>query len=389
VKKLAVTGAFVLILGRVAAGAAFVGPAVDPGRVHAWSPQYMDGASPQTLAQALSAARSFDVIVALERVYQPYVSQMKAANPSLQLFAYEKGMFVYAGNLPESAYSHDASGRRVRGVEFAGTYLLNPLSSDALSYQVAQAKQGLKTSGYDGVFLDTLGLAALNPTFVSSMPVDPRTGHAWTAVAWMAATAAMAGKTATAVGKPVVGNGLRDGKNYFDPSVLTRQLLRGLDGGMAEAWLRGAKNPIGSYPSEAVWKENVDMLADAGALGGSVLAVTKVWTNGSQAQKDAWYAFALASFLLGSDGHSYLSFSYAPGDATVAYPWNAVDLGKPSAPYSKSSNVYQRSFAGGRVLVNPTATTYTVKLGKTFHTLDGRAVNSVTLGADAAVVLTT
>jgi hypothetical protein len=314
---------------------------------------------------------------------------MKAANPSLQLFAYEKGMFVYSGKLPESAYSHDASGRRVRGAKFAGTYLLDPLSPDALSYQVAQAKQGLKTSGYDGVFLDTLGLAALNPTFVSTMPVDPRTGRTWKAVDWMAATAAMAGKTAAAIGKPVVGNGLRDGKNYFDPSVLTRQLLRGLDGGMAEAWLRGATNPIGAYPREAVWKQNVDMLADASTLGGSVLAVTKVWTNGSQAQKDAWYAFALASFLLGSDGHSYLSFSYAPGDATVVYPWNAVDLGKPSGPYSKSANVYQRSFAGGRVLVNPTGASYTVKLGGTFHTLDGKAVTTVSLGADTGVILTT
>jgi hypothetical protein len=389
VKRIFVTGVLVVLLC-AATAAASVGPTVSAGRVHMWSPQFMNGAKQITAAEAVSNARAFDVIAGLEKVYRPYVSQMKAANPKLDLFLYQKGMFVYNASLAESAYSHDAQGRRITGVHYPGTYLLHPLSPKALAYEIDEAKQGLASSGFDGIFLDTLGPAALNPTFVSALPINPGTGKVWAVGDWVKATAGLAGQLAAAIGKPVIGNGLRDGRNYFDPDTATRELLRtGMAGGMAEAWLRGAKNPIDSYPRESVWQQNVDMLADAGSLGCSVLAVTKVWTTATKAQKDAWYEFALASFLLGSDGHSYLSFSYAPGDATVEYPWSNLSLGSPSGRYAKVNNVYQRSFSGGRVLVNPTTTTYTVKLGGTFHTLDGAAVTSITLEANGAEILTT
>ena len=76
-------------------------------------------------------------------------------------------------------------------------------------------------------------------------------------------------------------------------------------------------------------------------------------------------------------------------DATVVYPWSALNLGSPSGRYAKVNNVYQRSFSSGRVLVNPTPSTFTVKLGGTFHTLDGAVVTSVTLKANSAEILTT
>jgi len=349
----------------------------------------MDHTGSVTQAEAVSAAKTFDVIVALRNAYPQYLSQMKAANPNLTLLVYAKGMFVYDTSLPESAYSHDANGRRIRSQQF-GTYLLNPNSAAALSYQTSLARHMLSSSGYDGVFLDTLGVAAINPGFVTSQPINPATGRVWTGADWMAATSAMAGKTAAAIGKPVLGNGLRDGTSYYDPTVLSRQLTRtGLDAGMAEAWVRGGANPITNYPSEAVWRQNVDMLADAGNAGCSVMPITKVWTSGTQAQKDAWYEFVLATYLLGNDGHSYVSFSYDQGDATAHLKWNDLNLGTPAGPYAKLKNVYQRFFSGGLVLVNPTPNTYTVSLGGTYRTLSGAAVTSIKLTPNSAEILTT
>jgi len=256
---------------------------------------------------------------------------------------------------------------------------------------VKRATELLAASGYDGVFLDTLGPAALNPSFVLTLPVDPATGLVWTVGDWVTATAGLAGTIAAAVGKPVIGNGLRDGPNYFKPGASTRVLLQtGMVGAMAEAWLRGAMNPITKYPKEADWKLNVDALADAGALGGSFLAVTKVWTDGTQEEKDAWYRFAVASYLLGNDGRAYLAFSYAQGDATVDRPWSHLDLGVPTSAfgaYAKVDGVYQRRFSAGRVLVNPTTSTFTVVLGATYHTLDGTPVTTVTLGPEGAAIL--
>jgi hypothetical protein len=364
-----------------------VGIGGSAGSVRPWSVQYMNGSLPVTLDQALATARSFDTIAALPKVYKTYVSQMKAANPNLQLFVYSKGPFTYDTTLPEAAYSHDVNGSRIQGAQYS-TWLLDPVSPLAIAAQAAAASKLLTSSGYDGVFLDTLGVAALNcPQFVKALPINPATGLVWTAPDWINATAAMAGQIAAQIGKPVIGNGLRDGKNYFDPG--TRQLLRtGLRGAMAEAWLRGAMNPVTAYPKELIWKQNIDAVIDAGANGASFLAVTKVWTTGTQAEKDAWYKYTLASFLLANDGNAYLSFSYDNGDATVDYPWNHLDLGAPTGAYAKVDNVYQRSFAAGRVLVNPTKYTYTVQLGATYHTLAGAAVTSVTLAPNASEILT-
>jgi hypothetical protein len=158
---------------------------------------------------------------------------------------------------------------------------------------------------------------------------------------------------------------------------------------MAEGWLRGATDPITAYPSEAHWKQDVDALPDAGAQGKSFLGVTKVWTTGTQAQKRAWFVFALASFLLGNDGSSYMTFSYTPGDLTVDRAWYHLVLGNPVGSYAKVNGVYQRDFAAGRVLVNPTPSTFTIALGGTYYTLSGVAVTSVKLGPDSASILTT
>jgi hypothetical protein len=371
---------------------AVIGPGGSPGTVRPWSVQYMDGAGAVTLAQAVAAAKTFGVIVAHPKVYKPYLGAMKAANPDLQLFVYQKGIFTYDADLPEDAYSHDVDGKRVEGIRFPGTFMMNPASPHVLAYQVNRSRNLLETSGYDGVFLDTLGPGPLSLDYVSSLPVNPATNELWTPRDWVGATSKLAAGVVTAIGKPVLGNGLRDGPSYWDPNIDTRRLLQtGMSGGMAEGWLRIATDPIGAYPSEAIWKQSVDAVVDAGALGASFCSVTKVWANGSQAQKDAWYKFALASFLLANDGTAYFSFSYTRGDATVDYPWNHLSLGAPTSAfgaYAKVDGVYQRRFSAGRVLVNPTTGTFTVALGATYYTIDGAPVTSVTLTPESAEILT-
>jgi hypothetical protein len=382
--------AFLLVAVLTAGASAQIGPGSLSGVAHSWAVQYMNGAETVSVDQAVAAAKEFDVIAALPKVYRSFVGQMKAANPKVLLFAYMKGVFTYDTNMPEAAYSHDVGGNRIHGLKWPGTWLLDPTSSVTVTKQIDNAQQVLAQSGYDGVFLDTLGPAALNPTFVSSLPVNPTTGQVWTVGGWVKATARLAGKIAASLGAPVMGNGLRDGPNYFKPDAPTSVLLKtGMGGAMAEAWLRGATSPIDAYPKEVKWKQNVDAIVDAGANGGSFFAVTKIWTNGTQAQKDAWYKFTVASFLLGNDGKAYLTVSYKEGDATVARPLDNLDLGTHINSYDKVDGVYQRTFTGGRVLVNPTDNTYTVPLGGIYFTLDGMAVTSVTMRPQSAEILKT
>jgi hypothetical protein len=380
-------GALVALLGQVTVAAAAIGPLSHAGATRPWSAEYMNGPAPVGLAQALADARDFNVAAAHSTAYAPYVKAMKLANPNLKLFVYMKGVLTTDTSFEEDMYAHDANGKRIQGVQYPGTWLLDPTSPRTLKRQLKRAQRLLDESGYDGVFLDTMGTAPLGSDYVTSPPVNPVTGKLWTQTDWIAATSALAGKLAAAIGEPVIGNGLRDGQAYFSPG--TEQLLRtGLTGAMAEGWLRGADSPITTYPDEATWKLNVDAVVDAGAHGGSFLAVTKLWEPGTQAQKDAWYTFAVASFLLANDGQSFQSVTYLPGDASVKRPLDGLDLGTPTGAYAKVDNVYQRGFSGGRVLVNPGTTTTTVQLDHTYHALDGSAVTSVTLAPHSAAILT-
>ena len=51
-------------------------------------------------------------------------------------------------------------------------------------------------------------------------------GEVWTVGGWVGATAALAGKIAAGVGEPVMGNGLRNGPNYFGKGATTSRLLQ-------------------------------------------------------------------------------------------------------------------------------------------------------------------
>jgi hypothetical protein len=376
-------GAIVIATGSASASGSGVGAAMGAGHVRPWATEYMDGGAQLSEAKALADAKNFDAISAHEKAYRPWVAEMKAANPNLQLFVYMNGTFTYQADLPESLYSHDAAGNRIRAQGWSWTYLLNPANPAAVSYDQQRAKSLLSYSGYDGLFLDVLGPAPLHPDYVTSLPVNSATGQVWTTPDWLAATRALASQVRTSIGKPMVGNGLVMGASYFASDTPTSQLFgSGMEGGMPEAWMRGAWQRADSWRNEATWKKDVDMLVDAGSRGNSVLTITKVWATATQAQKDQWYEFSLASFLLGNDGHSYFGFSSsAPGGTTADHPQVHTDLGSPLGAYAKVAGVYQREFSAGKVLVNPTTSTYTVSLGGLFFDENGQAVTSITLPA--------
>jgi hypothetical protein len=374
-------GVTFVAVGSAGASATGVGTTTPAGTVRGWATQYMDGGGQVSEAKALADAANFDAISAHENAYRPWVGEMRAANPNLQLFVYMNGTFTYRGDLPEAVYSHDASGRRIRAKGWSWTYLLNPASAAAVAYDQQRAKDLVAYSGYDGLFLDVLGPAPLDANYVTSLPVNPATRQVWTKTAWLATTTSLANQVRSSLGAPVVGNGLVMGASYFNADTPTSQLLSsGMEGGMPEAWMRSAWQGGDTWRSEAAWKNDVDMLADAGNRGESVLTITKVWSYATQAQKDQWYSFALASFLLGNDGHSYFGFSgTAPGGTTVDHAQSHISLGDPLAGYTYTGGVYQRDFTAGKVLVNPTKTAVTVTLGGVYFDEHGQVVTSLTV----------
>jgi hypothetical protein len=361
------------------------------GRVRPWAQQFMGAAGVPTQSEAVADAKNFMMIFAHPKAYKSYVAAMKQANPKLLLVVYMNTTTTYRTDLPESAYAHDANGRRITPLLWTDTYLMEPSSPYMRAFKKSEATQRLAESGYDGLFLDAAGTAALKTNYVSSPPVNPATGKLYTPAEWLAAVGAVVdGVKSVVLPRPIMMNSLKDGRAYFDPvNPRSDTLGPGITGSEAETWLRESEAAITSYPSESTWKQNVDMIRDAEAKGYAVLQCTKVWTNATVAQKDAWYKYALASWLLGNQGRSFFFFTYKNGDSTIDRALAHLDLGTPSGAYTKANGVYQRTFSAGKVLVNPTSSTATVPLGATYKKLNGTTATSATLRPNTAEILKT
>ena len=105
------------------------------------------------------------------------------------------------------------------------------------------------------------------------------------------------------------------------------------------------------------------------------------------------HRYALASFLLGTNGTQYFYFSPNGNDDGVNAPDTPddhVNPGMPLGPYTaQPSGAYVRSFSAGYAAVNPGSATVTVNLPGTYVDLDGRTVQQATLPPHTGMVFTT
>jgi hypothetical protein len=271
-----------------------------------------------------------------------------------------------------------------------GNYLMNPSSEGWIGNRIAVARDYIAFSGYDGVLMDVMGSAPIDEDYSSGVPINPATGEPWNKAEWLAATSNLAARVKTAVTPKIVFvNGLGSGPRYSNATARSSQLLNGIDGGHAEAFLRNANEPITRYPTAKNWLKEIEMLTDATARGKSVLTLTKVWAEGTQAEKDAWHRYALASFLMGASEQTYFTFQYArDDDPTLTRPIWSTNVGSPLGNYAALANgAYRRDFANGISLVNPTTAPVTVSLGGIYRTLDGAIVTTMTLAPNQGDVL--
>jgi hypothetical protein len=293
-------------------------------------------------------------------------------------------------NYPSDWFARNATGGLIQDNMY-GNYLMDPTSAGWTAHQVAACQQLIASSGYDGCFLDNVGPAPVKPpfTYTTTPPFNAATGATWTVADWMSAMTTFAASIQTALGThPVVGNSLGGGDDYFTYGTST--LLSGIAGAQAEGFLRTGRSALTPYPTPFIWKENVDMVADAGARGKTLLVVTKTWNTGTTEQKDAWHLFSLASFLLGTDGTAKYFFTEDLATPVVdPNPmWNP-NVGRPLAPYKaiKGGLVYVRTFTRAKVWVNPSSTPVTINLPKPMTTLAGDVVTSINLAPDTAQIV--
>jgi hypothetical protein len=379
------------------ANAAGTSAATTSSHIPVWAADFMAGVVTVTRERAVRQARHFDMIVALKGTYAKYVDDMRAANPDLTLLVYLNGVMAQANEsskYPDGWYATDAQGNRIKSLGF-GNFLMKPNHPGWVADVADRCTSFLKESGYDGCFLDVLGTAPLNSWYVTSPPINPRTGARWTEGAWLAATGHISQATRAAAGKaPVYGNGLSDGSRYF-AQVPSSTLLKSLDGGMAESFVRDATSPVQDFRHHDAWAADVRMLVDAAQRDADTLSITKVWTTATARQRTAIQRFALGTFLLGYEpGHG--SFSFRDDHGLTRYrPIWSVNLGDPIGAAHRVGAAFVRHFENGVVVVNPTAVRVNVGLGSQGRTTFGRAFggrarfdSNVSVRAHSASILT-
>ena len=394
VRRVITLAVFFLLIGPQWAMAAQSGSLAFPRShegIRNWTPENMGSDHSYSRSEAVTHARRFDVIAALRGSYRGYVADMRAANPDLVLLAYLNATFAkrnQGSTYADHLYLRDAQGNKVRSRGY-GNYLMDPTKTWWINDRASLCRNLLSTTGYQGCYADMLGTAPLEPGYLTALPIDPRTGRLWTKRDWLTATSNLAASIKS-VNSPkiVAGNGLGSGPRYFASGEPTEILLNGTDGAGAEAWLRSVNQGITKFRSESEWREDVNMLADASSRGDSVLALTKVWVNGTTTQKDAWHKFALASFLLGDNGTNYFHFSYSASNSPMSdHPWWHVNIGSPAGAYTTVNGVYVRVYSGGKVVVNPSGTTRSISLGGAYVDLSGDRRSSITLAPHTGEVL--
>jgi hypothetical protein len=364
------------------------------GAINPWATQVENARSnfvPVAPHQALLDALHFNYIIAHPIAYQGLVAAMKQVNPRLALLAYLSGTFAQftAGtSYPPSWYEYDANGNKV--TNGYGNYLMNPTTPGWIQDRVATCQAFLAQSGYDGCYLDTLGLVSLGGHFDSGAPINPSTKQIWQPADWIAATATLAGQVRAAMSPVTVfGNGLSGGPTFYSTTSSSKPLIDAMSGGVAEAWLRGSVVPITAFPSQAAWLQNVQMIGAVEAEQKPLLTLTKVHVPGTQAQLAQWGQYALASFLLGTGGLS--AFTWSPGptvDRMSDYPLYHLALGAPTGTYTSGGGIFQRAFIDGYVVVNPTANIVAVTLPKPYYGTDGHRVTSVSMGSESGAIFT-
>jgi hypothetical protein len=322
------------------------------------------------------------------------VPQLKAINPNLKILLYQSplhtrandpsymltatGCTAYADDIANhpSWILHDQNGNLVNSQGQTQEYLMdvgNPAYQQACA---ANAAAAAKRYGFDGIFFDAITgnvEDSMNPGITT--PEYP-TGSSW--VAAMTSLVSYLGPAMRAQGLLSIGN-----VALAPSTAVWEQWVGQLDGVEEESWTDAGYGLAQQIPW---WSQKLAEASWAAANG-------KYEILHSYQPGEAANTYGLAAMLLATNGRA--SYSTSNTDYTSDENWfpeydTAQQLGAPAGPYTVLSNgVYERVFAKGIVLVNPTGNSIpTFSLGGGSYSGSGLGgVQSVSLGATSGLIL--
>jgi hypothetical protein len=270
--------------------------------------------------------------------------------------------------LPSEVFAKDSAGSVIKARSWQN-WIVVPDNPKWLEHIAAETRR-LMDSDFDGLFVDSMGTAPVEGSYLLAKAINPNTGKLYGKADWLAAELKMmkAIKEAMPRGKLLTLNGLGPGTRYWTEPVeeSPRVLLDDVDGAMSESIWRASGAKLEDWPTPERWMLDARMIQDVDRHGRMGFWWTKCWTDGntSDTQPNAarlvpqWRRFALGSYLLAAGPKSYFNFDTRKDDMNAAesFPEYDVPLGHAVGSMQQvgSTGVYARQFSGGMVLVNPT-----------------------------------
>jgi hypothetical protein len=346
----------------------------------------------------------------------------KALNPNLKAFLYCNTLLRYAGTYGVNQYNDppgsfdtfkkngwllkDTKGNYVIASRSGSTIYYVDFGNSAVWAWYANWLGGIVTANnLNGVVLDNVFYNSAVWWYTSQTAINPRTGTTWTSSAVLNAYIGFTKAVTTKLGsgKIVLANGIYDGQsNQFNSGTIQTYIAQsGVDAFISEGWLG---NPYSlSWQTEAQWINSVNMavwvqknLLAVNGQGAFLPICACASTNPNMkgtlnglASSNQYTTFAYASLLMAATyngNHLFLGTvdTYSQG-------LFKINIGTPTGSYGivSGTHVYSRSFSSGKVLVNPTATSYQVNVGSGFtNAATGASVSStVTVPAHSGLIL--
>ena len=298
----------------------------------------------------------------------PDVEKIKAINPGIIILGYNDVM----GRSPNSEdwsevdqhedwFVHDVDGNRLQNKHW-GWYCMDVGNQGWREHYANYVREKIDLYGFDGVFADDVWSHLFKDAWtvpLEKVPDYPDWHHKM--IEFLRHVKSRVGSKLLIVNTP-------NNSDYVDVA----------DGKMEEHFA------FKSFSSQTPI-DNIDALFQISGRDKYYLASPHNMPEDTE--KNMLYA--LCCFLLGVNGpNAYFSWRNVWSEPSHGYrPEFDVSLGSPANEYYLIGSVYARDFEKGKVLVNPTRSSYTFSLEENYKTLGGQVVSNVTLAANTAIIL--
>jgi hypothetical protein len=330
-------------------------------------------------------------VVILQAWETAELRRLKRANPDVEVLMYQNASSAstsasYDGTYPTGvSYTQAAANgwllddsQSGQPFTFEGEDWLYATNIGSRGYQQAWADNVIHELGsapWDGVFIDDL-----NPTIryhycvscVAQYPSDATYGAA------MGRFARFVGRHVRAAGKLAIANiGSWAGyQRRVDP------WLHSLSGAMDEEFVKVGDAPRMGYMNETTWREQLHEVRLTQAEHKIFIGITH---SSAGDRRAALYGYATE--LLAGAGNAIFAMNANYTTTTWFRPYG-YRIGTPTGRYRvKRGGLYERSFTGGQVLVNPTTHPAKTVLPGRYSGCGLHGVRRVTLAPQSALVL--